>query len=120
VYRDTAGNAVTYEATNKPEETFKSGQKRVFFPNDTDRSRSNYSKRPKDDARKDVQDGRKYGGQSSIAYLSAFICKCDGADRNALYRKCYLSINGACSTPVYVLFDTGADPISFVKRKVAT
>ena len=71
MYRDTAGNAVTYEATNKPEETSKSGQKRVYFPNDKDRSRGDYSKRPKDDARKDVQDGRKYGGQSSIAYLSA-------------------------------------------------
>jgi len=31
MYRDTAGNAVTYEATNKPDETSKSGQKRVFF-----------------------------------------------------------------------------------------
>ena len=49
------------------------------------------------------------------------ICKCDDADRNALslYGKCCLSINGACATPVYVLFDTGADPISFVNRKVA-
>jgi len=36
-----------------------------------------------------------------------------------LYRKCCLSINGECATPVYVLFDTGADPISFVNRKVA-
>ena len=43
------------------------------------------------------------------------ICKCDDADRNALY----LSINGACATPIYVLFDTGAGPISFVNRKVA-
>jgi hypothetical protein len=43
MYRDTAGNAVTYEATNKPEETSKSGQKRVFFPNDKDRSRSDHS-----------------------------------------------------------------------------
>ena len=49
MYRDTAGNAVTYEATNKP-------QKRVYFPNDKDRSRSDSSKRPKDDARKDGQD----------------------------------------------------------------
>ena len=63
---DTAGNAVTYEATNKPEDTSKSGQKRVYFPNDKDRSRSDSSKRPKDDARKDGQDSRKYGGQSSI------------------------------------------------------
>jgi hypothetical protein len=47
------------------------------------------------------------------------ICKCDDADRNALYRKCCLSINGACATSVYVLFDTGADTISFVNRKVA-
>jgi len=117
--RDTAGNAVTYEATNKPEETSKSGQKRVFFPNDKDRSRSDHSKRPRDDAKKDGQDGCKYGGQSSIAYLSDVICKCDDADRNALYRKCCLFINGACATTVYVLFDTGADPISFVNRKVA-
>jgi hypothetical protein len=35
----------------------------------------------------------------------------------ALYRKCCLSINGACATPVYVLFHTGTDPISFVNRK---
>ena len=47
------------------------------------------------------------------------ICKCDDADRNVLYRKCCLSINGACATPIYVLFDTGADPISFVNRKLA-
>jgi len=71
-------------------------------------SLSDSSKRPKDDARKDTQDSRKYGGQSSTAYLSAVICKCDDADRNALYRKCCLSINGACAIPVYVLFDTVA------------
>jgi len=59
------------------EGTSKLGQKRVYFPNDKDRSRSNFSKRPKDDARKDGQDSRKYGGQSSIANLSAVICKCD-------------------------------------------
>ena len=47
---------MTYEATNKPEDTSKSGQKRVYFPNDKDRSRSDSSKRPKDDARKDGQD----------------------------------------------------------------
>ena len=35
---------------------------------------------------KDGQDGRKYGGQSSIAYLSAVICKCDDSYRNVLYR----------------------------------
>ena len=93
MYRDTAGNAVTYEATKKPEGASKFDQKRVFFPNDKDRSRSDSSKRPKDDARKDGQDGRIYGGQSSSAYLSAMICKCDDADRNALYRKCCLSIN---------------------------
>jgi hypothetical protein len=118
MYRDTAGNAVTYEAANKPEDTSKSGQKRVFFPSDKDRSRGDSSKGPRDDARKDGQDGRKYGGQSSIAYLRS-VFKCNDADRNALYRKCCLSINGACATPVYVLFDTGADPISFVNRKVA-
>jgi len=93
MYRDTAGNAVTYFATNKPEETFKSGRKIVLFPNDEDRSRSDSSKRPKDDARKDGQDGRKYKGKPTIAYLSAVICKCDDIDRNALYRKCCLSIN---------------------------
>ena len=27
--------------------------------------------------------------------------------------------NGACATPVYVLFDTGTDTISFVNRKVS-
>ncbi len=31
MYTDTAGNAVTYEATNKPEETSKSGRKRALF-----------------------------------------------------------------------------------------
>jgi len=49
MYKDTAGNAVTYEAMNKPEETSKSGRKRVLFSdktNDKDRSRSDYSKRP--------------------------------------------------------------------------
>jgi len=119
MYRDTTGKAVTYEAANKPEDTSKSGQKRVYFSSDKDRSRGDSSKGPRDDARKDGHDGRKYGGQSSIAYLSAVICKCNDADRNALYRKCCLSINGACATPVCVLFDTGADPISFVNRKVA-
>jgi len=103
MYRDTAGNALTY----KPGETSKSCQKRVFFPNNKNRSRSDCSKCSKDDARKDGQDGRKYGGQSSIMYLSAVICKCDDADRNALHHKCCLSINEACATPVYVLFDTG-------------
>ena len=34
--------------------------------------------------------------------------------RHALYRKCCPSINGACATPVHVLFDMGVDPISFV------
>ena len=33
MYRDTAGNAVTYEAV-QPEGASKSGQKRVYFPND--------------------------------------------------------------------------------------
>ena len=117
MFKETSGNVVSYEVTNKPDETSKSGQKIVFFPNDKDRSRSDYSKRPKDDARKDGQDGRKYGGKPSIAYLSAMICKCDDIDGNALYRKCCLSINGAC---LHVLFDTGADPISFVNRKVVT
>ncbi len=42
------------------------------------------------------------------------MCKCNDIDRHALYRKCCLSINGACATPVHVLFDMGADPISFV------
>ena len=53
MYRDTAGNAVTYEATNKPEETSKSVRMRAMFSdktNDKDRSRSDYSKRPRDDA----------------------------------------------------------------------
>ena len=53
MYRDTAGNVVTYEATNKPEGTSKSGRKRVLFSdktNDKDRSRNDYSKRPRDDA----------------------------------------------------------------------
>ena len=39
--------------TNKPEETSKSGRKRVLFSdktNDKDRSRIDYSKRPRDDA----------------------------------------------------------------------
>jgi len=35
MYKDTAGNAVTYEATNKPEETSKSGQKIVLFSDKT-------------------------------------------------------------------------------------
>ncbi len=114
MYRDTAGNAVTYEATNKPEDISKSGQKRVFFPNDQDRSRSDSSKRPKDDAQKEGQDSRTYVGQSTIAHLSSVMCKCNDIYRHALDRKCYLSINGACATPVHVLFDMGADPISFV------
>ena len=42
------------------------------------------------------------------------MCKCNDIDRHALYRKYCLSINGACATPVHVLFDMGADPISFV------
>ena len=56
IYKDTAGNAVTYELTNKSDETTKmSGHKRVSFSdktNDKDRSRSEYSKRPRDDAKK--------------------------------------------------------------------
>ena len=60
------------------------------------------------------QDSRKYVGQSTIAYLSTVICNCNDIDRHAQYRKCCLSINGAYATPVHVLFDMGADPISFV------
>ncbi len=36
------------------------------------------------------------------------MCKCNDIDRHALHRKCCLSINGACATPVHVLFDMGA------------
>ncbi len=42
------------------------------------------------------------------------MCKCNDIDRHALYCKCCPSINGACATPVHVLFDMGVDPISFV------
>jgi len=45
MYKDTAGNAVTYEVTNKPEETSKSGRKRVLFSYKT-----NDKDRPRDDA----------------------------------------------------------------------
>ena len=76
-------------------------KKKVFFPNDKDRSRSDYSKRPKDDARKDCQDGRKYGGKPTIAYLSAVICKCDDIDRNALYRKRPRSHHLVRKSPTY-------------------
>ena len=51
MYKDTAGNTVTYELTNKSEEKL-SGQKRVLFSektNDKDHSRSDFSKRVKDD-----------------------------------------------------------------------
>ena len=65
---------MTYEAENKPEGASKSGQKRVFFPNDKDRSRSDSSKRPRDDARKDGQDGRKYGGQSFFFFFFFLCC----------------------------------------------
>jgi hypothetical protein len=44
MYGDTVGNATDERSK------------------ETDRSRSDYSKRPKDDARKDGQDGRKYEG----------------------------------------------------------
>jgi hypothetical protein len=54
---------------------------------DKDRSRSDYSKRPKDDAKQNGQDGRKYNGKPIIAYLIAVICKCDDIDKNAVYRK---------------------------------
>ena len=90
MYRDTAGNAVTYEATNKPEETSKSGRKRVLFSdktNDEDRSRSDYSKRPRDDM-----------GADPISFVN-------GEHDDDM---------GAVTTPVHVLFDMGADPISFV------
>ena len=53
-----------------------SRHKRVSFPdktNDKNRSRSDYSKRPRDDAKKEGQDGRKYGGEPTIAYLSSVI-----------------------------------------------
>ena len=57
---------------------------------------------------KEGQDSRIYVGQSTIAHLSSVMCKCND------YRKCCLSIIGACATPVHVLFDMEADPISFV------
>ena len=50
--------------------------------NDKDRSRSDYSKRPKDVAKQNGQDGKPI-----IAHLIAVICKCDDIDKNALYRK---------------------------------
>ncbi len=43
-----------------------------------------YSKRPKDDARKDGQDSRTCVGQSTIAYLNSVMC--NDIDRHALYR----------------------------------
>ena len=122
MYKDTSGNPVTYELTNKSDEKT-SGQKRVLFSdktNDKDRSHNDYYKRPRNDARKEGHDGRKCGGKSSIAHLSSVICKCDDINHHALYRKCCLSINRASATPVNVLFDTDADPISFVIRKIAT
>ena len=67
------GNAVTYEASNKPEDTSKSGQKRVYFPNDKDRSRSDSSKRPKDDARKDGHDSRKYANVMMLIEMPSIV-----------------------------------------------
>ena len=83
--------------------------------NDKDRSRSDHSKRPRDDAQMEGPDSRKYVDQSTIAHLSSVMCKCNDIDR-----KCCLSINGACATPVHVLFDMGADPISFVMVSTMT
>ena len=74
MYKDMSGNPVTYELTYKSDEANKTfGQKRVLFShktNDKDRSRTDFSKRPRDDARKESHDGRKYGGKSSIAHLT--------------------------------------------------
>ena len=58
MYENTAGNAVTYEAKKKPEETSKSGRKRVLFSdktNDKDRLCSDYSKRSRDDGSRKSQ-----------------------------------------------------------------
>ena len=63
------------------------------------------------------QDSHIYVGQSTIVHLSSVMCKCNDIDRHALYRKCYLSINGACATSVHVSFDMGADPISFINSE---
>jgi hypothetical protein len=57
MYGDTAGNATDEWSKRKYSSPI----------NDKDSSRSDSSKRPKDDARKDCQDGRKYEGKPTIA-----------------------------------------------------
>ncbi len=54
MYGDTVGNATDERSK------------------ETDRSRSDYSKRPKDDARKDSQDGRKYEGKPFLLDFIGF------------------------------------------------
>ena len=46
--------------------------RRMSRSKETDRSRSDYSKRPKDDARKDSQDGRKYEGKPFLLDFIGF------------------------------------------------
>ena len=61
----------------------------------------------------------RFALQSRTPQLASAVCECDGADLDSVYRKCCISVGNGQYVTYYGLFDTGADPFSFVSRKVA-
>ena len=65
---------------------------------------------------------RGEGGNSLLAYsLLHITCNCDDNDVDTMYRTCCIATGTSLtSLSVTTLFDTGAKPISFVNRQLAT
>ena len=66
-------------------------------------------------------DNRGHGGNTLPAYsLLHITCDCDDTDVDTMYRTCCITTgNSRASLSVTTLFDTGANPTSFVNRQVA-
>ena len=67
------------------------------------------------------RDNRGSGGSILAPYsLLHITCTCDDTDIDTMYRRCCISTSDSSSSlPVTTLFDTGANPTSFVNRQVA-
>ena len=63
--------------------------------------------------------GGKRGEHLTAQSLSHITCDCDDTDVDAIYRICCITVDGSPSYKTRTLFDTGANPTSFVNRKVA-
>ena len=73
---------------------------------------------------KDRKHNRGHRGQGGTTLPSHTLlhitCDCDDTDIDTMYCSCCISINNSSSSlTVTTLFDTGANPTSFVNRQVA-